>query len=90
MASATHEPLNQLHDRAREMCGSWPLHEVQFSVRTGWAETYGDIFAKRFTSILQEEEILDAVLDRGRAILAGRGGDGNNFLYFCLVHCKSA
>lgn len=80
MASAPSEQLKQLRDRAHEMCRTWPLHEVQFSVQTGWAQSYSDIFAAHFTRVLHEEEILDSVLKRGRAILAGRGGDGKTWL----------
>src|SRR4051794_41158047 len=32
--------LDQLIDRSRQLCQTWPLNEVQFSIGTGWAQTY--------------------------------------------------
>lgn len=74
------EQLNGLFVRARAMCSDWPMDDVQFDVLTGWAQNYGDLFAGRFTRILREDEILNTVMGRGRAILAGRAGDGKTWL----------
>jgi hypothetical protein len=80
MAFPLEKSLPTFFDRARDLSQKWPLNRVQFSIRTGWAETYEDIFACRFRQVLDEEKILDSVLNRGRAILAGRGGDGKTWL----------
>jgi hypothetical protein len=66
--------------RAHDISAEWRLNEVQFSVQTGWAESYDEIFAGKFPRVLDEKDILDVVLGRGRAILAGRGGDGKTWL----------
>lgn len=80
MTVAAHEQLRKIRDLARAKCEAWPLDKVQFSISTGWAPIYRDIFASHFTRVLQESEILDSVLKRGRAIIAGRGGDGKTWL----------
>lgn len=69
-----------MHDLARAKCDGWPVNKIQFSVSTGWAPTYRDIFASDFARVLQESEILSSMLKRGRAIIAGRGGDGKTWL----------
>ena len=81
MATAPQELVSQLQARAQDICQSRPIQEVQqFSVETGWAKSYEEIFAGRFERVLNEDEILDVVLDRGRAILSGRAGDGKTWL----------
>lgn len=80
MSLSSREQLHQVRERAHAKSESWPSHEVQFRVETGWAQTYDEIFSGRFSSILTEDAILDSVLKRGRAILAGRGGDGKTWL----------
>lgn len=80
MATAPKDQLSRLRDRARKLCHSWPLDQVQFSIETGWAQSYTEIFAGKFERLLQEEKILESVLNRGRAIIAGRGGDGKTWL----------
>jgi hypothetical protein len=80
MPSPPDEQLQKMRDVARLRCEDWPLNKVQFSVTTGWAPTYRDIFSAHFTRVLQESDIVDSVLKRGRAIIAGRGGDGKTWL----------
>lgn len=80
MPVAAHEQLRKIRDLAHAKLKDWPLNKVQFSVTTGWAPTYRDIFASHFTRVLQEPEILSSVLKRGRAIIAGRAGDGKTWL----------
>ncbi len=69
-----------LQKRIRSAYKDWPLDEEQFELRTGWAESYEGMFARNFSSILGEDELLDMVLTRGRAILTGRAGDGKTWL----------
>jgi hypothetical protein len=80
MARSLQKSLPTLFDRAHGLSRDWPLDKPQFSVQTGWAETYDDIFSARFKQILDEDHILVSVLGRGRAILSGRGGDGKTWL----------
>ena len=59
MATAPQELVSQLQARAQDICQSRPIQEVQqFSVETGWAESYEEIFAGRFERVLNEDEIL--------------------------------
>jgi len=80
MPIPSQEQLHLLRERAYETCRIWPLDEVQFSVGTGWTQNYSDLFAGRFTCVLEEKQILDSVLAQGRAILSSRGGDGKTWL----------
>jgi hypothetical protein len=80
MALTQDKQLRSLRDRAREISRTWPLNEAQFRLQTGWAKDYGGLFGGRFTRVLEEDEILKSVLGQGRAILAGRGGDGKTWL----------
>src|SRR5262249_35932300 len=80
MAFSYQDQFLQMRVRAGEICRRWPLDDVQFSIRTGWAKNYSDIFSGQFERVLQEQNIVDSVLDRGRAILTGRGGDGKTWL----------
>jgi hypothetical protein len=80
MAVPLQKSLPTLFDRARGLAQKWPLNEPQFSIRTGWADAYGDIFSEKFKQVLDEKEIIGSVLDRGRAIISGRGGDGKTWL----------
>lgn len=66
--------------RAADLSDGWPLTEVQFSLRTGWAKDYSDLFAGTFSETVDENRILDSVLGKGRALLCGRGGDGKTWL----------
>jgi hypothetical protein len=80
MTATAHEQLRKMRELARAKCEGWPENKVQFSVTTGWAPTYRDIFASSFVRFLQESEILGSVLKRGRAIISGRGGGGKTWL----------
>ena len=80
MAPLQDKQLRSIKARARAISRAWPLNETQFRLQTGWAKGYSDLFAGRYTSILEENDILKSVLAQGRAILAGRGGDGKTWL----------
>ena len=80
MIATPREQLKKLRTEARRVCDAWPLRDVQFSINTGWAENYEDLFSAAYTHVLREEEILDRVLKQGRAILSGRAGDGKTWL----------
>ena len=80
MSKTSRKELEQLLGSARALCQTWPLKEMQFSIETGWAKTYEDLFSGNFSQLLREENILDIVLKEGRAILAGRAGDGKTWL----------
>src|SRR5580658_2123792 len=65
---------------AKDISAKWPTDRPQFDLQTGWTHDYACLFAGKFERILSEAEILDKVLVRGRAIIAGRGGDGKTWM----------
>src|ERR1700754_1117546 len=80
MSKTVHKELDQLLDRSRQLCKTWPLNEVQFSIETGLAQTYEDLFSGKFSQLLHEHEILNSVLKEGRALIAGRADDVKTWL----------
>lgn len=74
------ENVKELMKRAGKLSQIWPLAEAQFSLQTGWARNYSDLFAGAFYETVEESRILDSVLGKGRALLCGRGGDGKTWL----------
>ncbi|TPL38883.1 HEAT repeat domain-containing protein [Mesorhizobium sp. B2-4-6] len=77
---APSDNVRELMTRAGDLSQDWPLTEVQFSLRTGWARDYSDLFAGTYSETIDENRILDSVLAKGRALLCGRGGDGKTWL----------
>lgn len=72
--------VDRVRRLSREILQSWPAQKPPFALLTGWSPTYNDVLSGTFAETLPEDQILDQALTTGRAILAGRGGDGKTWL----------
>jgi GTPase SAR1 family protein len=80
MKNIINEEFRLLKARAVDLYKGWSGNQTQFSLETGWSTNYEEIFSGNFSRVLSENTILDNVLQQGRAILIGRGGDGKTWL----------
>lgn len=72
--------VDRVRRLAREIAQSWPAQNPPFALATGWSPSYDNVLSGSFAKTLSEDQILDQALNTGRAILAGRGGDGKTWL----------
>lgn len=80
MQAASENLLQKVRAAAAELCQTWPAQSPAFAVRTGWTNSYDNLLSGEFEAIYEEGEILGPSLVKGRAMLAGRGGDGKTWL----------
>ena len=90
MKASSTQRLEILSKAARQELSSLPDERPTFALRLGWSHNYDDLLAG-IHSETDEDDLLHKLLEKGKVIIAGRGGGGKtHLLYRTMKRANSA
>ncbi|SDT08905.1 HEAT repeat domain-containing protein [Bradyrhizobium canariense] len=75
------QQLQILSKAARRELANLPDEKPTFALRLGWSHNYDDLFAG-IHSETDENALLNKLLEKGKVVIAGRGGGGKTHLLY--------
>ncbi|PRX34222.1 HEAT repeat protein [Paraburkholderia sp. BL18I3N2] len=74
--SSREDRLKDFFARSSELASTWVMPEPVFKLRTRWSSDYDRLFAEEGHIVDDERAIVDLTIEKGRAILSSRAGEG--------------